>query len=899
MIKKTDISGQWQLCLDKDGTLTKRVYSDTIMLPGSTSQQKKGEENQKYETGFLTDTYKFEGSAYFAKSIVIEKANGKAFLLLERTRMSRLYIDGELVGKGDSLNVCHRFDITRFADGREHFVEICITNTGYPTAGGHLTSQDTQTNWNGITGRMEIIYTGKQYLKDVMLFPDIHTGIVKVKGTLCGEGSVSAEVSAQSCNSDRTHTPDKQSFEINAGSFEIGYDMGRDFLLWSEYTPAFYTMTIAIGEDKYSFCFGMREFSHNGEKFTINGDVTFLRGKHDGLIFPKTGFAPTDVDEWVRILEISKSYGINHYRFHTCCPPEAAFEAADRVGIYFEPQLPFWGTIQDEGEEGFNAEEQAYLIKEGYRILTEFGSHPSFCMFSLGNELWGSQKRLNGFLKDYKAFDNRHLYTQGSNNFQWFPAQLEEDDFFVGVRLANDRLLRGSYAMCDAPQGHIQTSRPSTMTDYDKAVRPEKAAHASNVSDDGTVQIQYGTTMKTVKASDADADFIPTVPIVTHEIGQYETFPDLNEIEKYTGSVKARNFETFRKTLEKKGLLKYDRDFFECSGKLAAACYKEELEAVFRSRTLAGCQILDLQDFSGQGTALVGMLDAFMDSKGLVSPQEYRQFCSDAVIMARFEKYVYAAGEEFKAHIELAYFRPESIKGRSCTVSLKSKQDELFKKSFTIEGSGNYYDIADIEAVFPECEVPVLYTLEISADGTDIKNTYRLSVYPDADISGVKYYESLDDAMEKSGSTENVLVISLPDEDKSIEGTYCTDFWCYPMFRSISDMMKKPRPIGTMGLMIDKGSKALGSFLSESYSTPDWYDIVSCSRSEIVDEDVSRSVIVRTIDNFERANSLALLYEYEYMDKKVLRLCADAKKLTQSLAGKWLISQLAEYVKRS
>ena len=903
MKKQTDISGQWGLMLDKDSSVSERVYNDTIILPGSTSQQKKGEPNPKYETGFLTDTYKFEGSAWFSKRLTIESASGgHAFLLLERTRLSTVYIDGKEAGKGDSLNVSHRFDITDFADGKEHLLEICIKNTGYPTAGGHLTSQDTQTNWCGITGKMQIYYTSKAYFEDVMLFGDIHTGKVTVRGRLCGEGDVTAIISAQSFNSDKTHTPKAQSFDIAHGEFEIVYDMGDDFLKWSEYTPALYKMTIAVGDDKYTKTFGMREFSHNGEKFLINGDVTFLRGKHDGLIFPKTGFAPTDVDEWVRVLGISKSYGINHYRFHTCCPPEAAFEAADRLGIYFEPQLPFWGTIQNEGEEGFNAEEQAYLVKEGFRILKEFGDHPSFCMFSLGNELWGSQERLNGFLKDYKAFDNRHLYTQGSNNFQWFPAQLENDDFFVGVRLANDRLIRGSYAMCDAPQGHIQTDAPSTMKDYDSAIHPHKAAKASDISGDGTVQIQYGTTMKTVKASEADADFIPTVPIVTHEIGQYETFPDFDEISKYTGSVKARNFEKFKETLESNGLLKYDKDFFRCSGKLAADCYKEELEAVFRSRLLAGFQILDLQDFSGQGTALVGMLDAFMDSKGLITPEEYRQFCNDAVIMARFERYVYSVNDTFKAHIELAYFRPGSISGSSCIVTLTDVNgNAVFSKEYVISGSGNYIDIADIELTFPESDEPHKYMLGISVKDTDITNSYRLSVYPDADISKVQVFETLDDkALAKLDRGENVLLISLPDEDNSIEGTYCTDFWCYPMFKSISDMMKKPRPIGTMGLMIDDKSPALGNFLCEKYSTPDWYDIVSCSRSEIIDEHKNdKNVIVRTIDNFERAQSLVLLYEYKKSDGKVIKLCADYTKLKSSLSGRWLVSRLSAYAQNT
>ena len=902
MLKTVDISGEYKLFMDKSALLTEREYNDTISLPSTTSFACKGEENKKRETGFLTDAHKFEGNAWFAKNITIDNSgDGRAFLLLERTRLTTLFVDGEEVGSADSLNTPHIYDITRFADGGEHFVEILVKNVGYKTGGGHLTSQDTQTNWNGITGRMEIFFTPASFLKDIMLFPDIKQGVVKIRGELDGNNSVFALVCAKSDNTEKEHVCSEQTFEIPCGEFELTYDMGEDFLKWDEFSPAVYTLTITAGEDKYDIDFGMRDFSSSDGKFTINGVKTFLRGKHDGLIFPKTGFAPTTVDEWERVLSISKSYGFNHYRFHTCCPPEAAFAAADRLGIYFEPQLPFWGTIADEGEEGFNAEEQDYLVSEGFRILKAFGSHPSFCMFSLGNELWGSQKRLDSFLKAYKEFDDRHLYTQGSNNFQWFPAQLENDDFFVGVRLANDRLIRGSYAMCDAPQGFIQTSPPTTAVDYDSAVHPVNAAHQSEVSDDGTVMIQYGTTMKEVKASEADADFIPTVPIVTHEIGQYETFPDFDEIKKYTGPLKARNFEVFRERLEKAGLLKLDKAFFESSGRLARDCYKAELEAVFRSRTLAGFQILDLQDFTGQGTALVGMLDAFMDSKGLITPEEYRQFNNSAVLLARFEKFVYAAGEEFRAHIELAYFGRVNIDGRECSVTVTdSDSTKIFSDTITLNYSGeNYIDVSDVCIRLPEITSPERLMLELCIEGTDIQNRYEISVYPDYDISDIPVFEQEGDKTDALLSAgKNVLIVSVPDEDKSIEGTYCTDFWCYPMFKAISDMMGKPRPVGTMGLLIDNKSDAFSQFLTYDYTTPDWYDIVSASRSLILDGSDSSdvNVLVRTIDNFERNHSLALVYEYKKFHGKVVRVCADFEKLKSSLAGRALLKSLGTYL---
>ena len=278
----------------------------------------------------------------------------------------------------------------------------------------------------------------------------------------------------------------------------------------------------------------------------------------------------------------------------------------------------------------------------------------------------GSKEKLSAILKDYKAYDQRHLYTQGSNNFQFTPVILEEEDFFSGVQFSRDRLIRGSYAMC-APLGHVQTDLPGTMKDYDEHIHPQQHTGLEDShSQEQEIQIQYGTVSKTVKAAATDKKLIPHLPVVSHEIGQYAMYPDFAEIEKYTGSIKAHNFEIFRERLQAKGMGHLAESFFRASGQLAVDCYKEELEAAFRSERLAGFQLLDLQDFSGQGTALVGILDAFMDSKGLIRAEEWRTFCSDAVLLARFEKYNYAARETFNASVELSYYRQVPLKGKRC-----------------------------------------------------------------------------------------------------------------------------------------------------------------------------------------------------------------------------------------
>lgn len=906
MIGKIDLSGEWKLCLDKECKGERLVFDDTINMPNTTSNARKGEYNSKREEGFLTDTYLFEGWAWFSKEVDFSRLECKNLkLFLERTRITTLYIDGKKIGTQESLCSPHIYDLNEYIGTGVHEIRICVSNVNYKTRGGHLTSPDTQTNWNGITGRMELIGFNKAYAENVMVWTDIHDKTCHITADVIGADSGNVTVSAESFNSDTVHKPDTQSFDFSGGKLDITYKMGADCLLWSEHTPNLYKLTIDLNGDVSEHIIGMREFKTDGGKFTVNGRKTFLRGKHDGMIFPKTAYAPCDVDEWLRVMKISKSFGMNHYRFHTCCPPEAAFIAADMLGIYMEPQLPFWGTIYVEGEEGYNKEELDFLTSEGFAILKAFGNHPSYCMMSMGNELWGSKEKLNEIIGGYKAFDNRHLYTQGSNNFQWFPNVIENDDFFVGVRLANDRLIRGSYAMCDAPLGHIQTDKPGTEQDYDGVIRPERKASSTETSEDGTVQIQYGTTMKTVKASEADADFVPQVPIVTHEIGQFETYPDFREIEKYTGSLKAKNFEVFRERLDAKGLLPLAEDYFKCSGQLAKACYKEEMEAVFRSRLLGGFQILDIQDFSGQGTALVGMLDAFMDNKGIISDEEWREFCNDAVALARFEKYTLVSGEEFRAHIELVYYRPEDYNGKLVWDISDSKGNKLDSGEFAASvNEQNYIDLGEIIVKMPQVSEVTNVTLTLALEGTDVKNHYDLAVIPsvdNVDLAGAYIFESADSKEAVSLLEQGKTILIVPELAKlenSIEGFYCQDFWCYHMFALISRMMKKPEPVGTMGLLINNEHPALSQFGSEKYSTPIWWDIVQNSRSEILDDCAEdKNVIVRTIDNFERNHNLALLYEYSKSGGKVVVCNCDFDKLSETPEGRLFIKSVVDYVR--
>lgn len=915
MLYKIGLEGSWKLQLDKHKQGLQLPYEDSILLPNTTSNARKGEKVDSIKIGALTDEYAFEGSAWFAREVEIpEEFSGKTcFLFLERTRITTVWIDGREIGTQNSLSTPHRYELNNGLSAGRHEIIIRVDNTGYPSKGGHLTSGDTQTNWNGITGRIELQFYGEAFLNNLRIYPDLPNRSFTITGSIVGDWEkTTLTVTAESFNGKIKHEAPVQAFELSSNAVSLNYELGKDALLWSDAQPNLYTLNISLkrenGEvlDLQELIAGLREFKTNRDKFTINGANTFLRGKHDGLIFPLTGYAPTEVNEWLRIMGISKSYGINHYRFHTCCPPEAAFIAADILGIYMGPELPFWGTVTDETYENHDQVEQDYLISEGYAMLEAYGNHPSFVMMSLGNELWGSKVRLDDILKAYKSFDDRHLYTQGSNNFQFAPDILKNDDFFCGVRFSKDRLIRGSYALCDSPQGHIQTDRPNTIKDYDDMIVPEQfSLNETETSSGTTIQIQYGTGVKTVKTDKTGSGLIPHVPVISHEIGQFAMYPNFEEISKYKGSLKAKNFEEFRNRLEAKGLGHLAEKYFYCSGKLAVECYKEELEAAFRSKRLAGFQLLDIQDFSGQGTALVGILDVFMDSKGLITPEEWRSFCWDAVLLARFEKYNFESGELFHVQIELSYYREYSPDGLIMQWEIRDGKTKIAEGEaiISVKTRDNHIEICEIHMQLPSVISMTKVTLLLTVDKAGLSKTYDFWIYPGnvaLDVSDIYLFHSLDDkAVNLLEKGENVLLLAKPDGlTRAVPGTYCSDFWCYPMFRSISESMNKPVPIGTMGLLIDKNHAVFNHFPTEEYSTYPWWEIVTHSSSVILD-DLPQFLqpIVQTIDNFERNHKLGLLFEARVLNGRVLMCALDYDNVVSTLEGRQLLFSMISYIK--
>ena len=901
MIRKIDISGTWGFRADGEKKGIKAEYftaapEDTIELPSTTSIAKKGAPDAKHEDGSLTDPYLFEGWAWYYMTVDFGDISGKTVeLLLERTRKTELWVNGRHAGGYDSLSAPHRHDITEYAVNGENSLCVLVSNTDYSTKGGHLTSPDTQTNWNGILGEMSVIVSERVRISDIQAYPDVQSKSVGLNITL--EGTDSAEIEIWGASSDG-RTVDRAEYTVTSGSM-TDVPLGEDAALWSEYSPVIYTLKAAIkgSADIFTVHFGLRSIAAEGLDIKLNGRKIFLRGKHDGMIFPLTAAAPTTVEEWHRVLSIAKSWGINHYRFHTCCPPDAAFTAADMLGIYMQPEICFWGTITAEP-----TEERDYLVEEGRRMLREYGNHPSFVMMSLGNELWGDPPTLDSILAEYHSLDSRHLYTQGSNNFQFFPNIQENDDFFSGVRLSRERLIRGSYAMCDAPLGFIQTDEPNTAHSYDGLIFPE----ADESSEDGgavEIEIQYGTGVKRVKAV-GSSGLVPTKPLVTHEVGQYFVYPDYNEIEKYMGVLKPYSLEVFRERLKKAGMLSYADRFHRASGMLAFQCYKLEIEAAMRSEYLSGFQLLDLQDFSGQGVALVGMLNAFMEEKSFVQENGLREkwlgFCSDVVILAEIQSFVLTAGRSVEIPVKIRNMSAESLCGRTLKWRFGSQSGEL-----AIPESASELFTAGTITILPDASGR--QCLALCIDGVT-ENSYDMWVFdaPDGDfsiaesleINGRTVFITSDITRAESLLHDGERVLCLPNElRESIKGFYCADFWNFPMFRAISESMGKEVPVGTLGLVIDCTHPALSGFPTEEYSTPQWYHIVSHADCAVLDGTPEEyRPIVQMADNVERNHKLALLYEAEVGEGRLLVCTARLSEISDRAEVQTLFRGLTEYI---
>lgn len=588
----------------------------------------------------------------------------------------------------------------------------------------------------------------------------------------------------------------------------------------------------------------VRPLTIHGRQFYADGHPVFLRGKHDACVWPLTGHVPMDLESWRQYLGKCQRYGINHVRFHSWCPPEAAFTAADELGIYLQPELPFWGD--------FNAADtvlMTFLHKEGVNILREYSHHPSFAMFALGNELWGSTDEMARFVSDFRQIAPHILYTFGSNYYLGYKGVMPGMDYVTTCRMGGEAWgsyathTRGSFSFADAKTGGmLNTERPNTVATLDEGCRRS------------------------------------SVPVISHETGQFQTYPDYREIQKYTGVLYPCNMQEFQSRLTRAGMAEQADDFHRASGLWSVQLYKADIELDLRTESMAGFQLLDLQDYPGQGSAYVGILDAFMDSKSLCSDREWRMWCNDVVPLALMPSYTYTAGQQQPIEVKIANYGGRSLQGKRLRWVVGDQEGTM-----DIPDGYGLVSVGTIPFQAPMTSRAAQIEMVLTIDSTDYRNTYPLWVYlphHDAHPEGsVIVTSQLTDSIGRQ-LADGASVLWMPDSTQfrgnTVGGLFQTDYWNYRMFKTICEKNGKAVSPGTLGILCDPCHPIFRDFPTEMHSNWQWYDVVHASRPMILDRlDKAYRPVVQVIDNVERNHRLGLVFEFRVGRGKLLMYMSD------------------------
>ncbi|WP_375443988.1 sugar-binding domain-containing protein [uncultured Fibrella sp.] len=870
------LKGQWRFRTDPaDVGVTEKWFGatlpETIRLPGSMLENDKGDkvtlntqwtgsiydsswyfnprmaryrqpDNLKFPF-WLTPAKYYVGAAWYQKDVTIPKAwaGQHITLVLERAHTeTRVWVDDREIGLQNSMVVAHEYDLSSALTPGKHTISIRIDNRIKEINVGkdsHSLTDHTQGNWNGIVGKLELRAEAPVWFDDVQVYPDLANKRARVKLTVhqLQKQPLSGTITLAAVS---FNTPVKQTvkpltvpvtLDGTEKVVEIELPMGVNFLTWDEFDPALYRLTATVKttsglQSDRQVSFGMREFGIDGTRFTVNGRPTFLRGTVENCQFPLTGYAPMDVAAWVRVYKIAKKYGLNHMRFHSYCPPEAAFEAADLVGFYLQPEGPSWANHGSSLGDGHPIDK--FIYDETDRMGKAYGNYASYCMLAYGNEPRGGKQAqyLAKFINYWKAKDPRRKYTGASVAMSW-PLVPENE-----------------YMIKSGPRGLPWNQLPGSMGDYRSKI----------------------------------ADF--KVPYVTHELGQWCVFPNFNEIKKYTGVYKAKNFELFQEDLADRGMADLGADFLMATGKLQVLSYKTELEMALRTPGSAGFQMLSLNDYSGQGTALVGLLDPFWDEKGYLTAPEFTRFCAPTVLLARLPKFVYQANEALQADLELFHFGKAPLTKARINWTLTDANQAVvasghFDQATIPIGSNNA--IGKISVPLTSQNKAQKLTLTASLAGTSTTNDWDIWVYPtivaDAKPADIYFCTELDAKAEetlKNGGKVFLQAAGKIEKGKEVVQQMQPVFWNTSWF--------KMRPPHTLGFLVDPKHPAFADFPTDYHSNLQWWEIVNKAQvMNLEDFPLSFRPLVQPIDTWFLNRRLGMIVETRVGTGKLMLCSAD------------------------
>ncbi|WP_440199923.1 hypothetical protein [Anaerocolumna jejuensis] len=842
----TDIGGEWQVTLEDGGQYP-------VFLPGTLDENHIGHPDSSLNTWKpmeveggreqenillnrpdiiatrLTRKYTYEGKAVYSRALPWEAGEGPAeeriFLEAERTRKLALVLNGSRVEpcREGTLSTPCLFEVTGRLQENNRIEMICDNSyQGWPREAivySSAATDETQTNWNGILGFIRLRREKKVFIGGIRVYPkkNLLSVQVDIDGTEAYHGVLILA-------SDALKEKARKEISVPAGLHTIVFDalpLKDDIRRWDEYEGNLYELSAAAeGLEEKAATFGVRDFEDDGRgRLALNGRAIFLRSEANCCVFPETGHMPLTVEEWEAILNRYKAYGVNCLRFHSHCPPEAAFAAADRTGMLLQPELSHWDYKTAFEEEN----SRDYYLLELMQILYYYANHPSFVMLTFGNELQAGEtghRIMDGMLVLAKAKDSTRLYACGSNVHYGMEGADNNSDFYTSSNFY-EKQIRGT---CYGMTGYINEGYPNTRRNFDKEMECLRKNYKG--------------------------------PVFSFEVGQYESLPDFDELEAFQGVTCAKNLMLVKEEAEKRGMLSSWKRRVEATGELARIAYREEIEAVLRTKELSGISLLGLQDFPGQGTALIGMLNSHLEPKpfAFAKPENFRAFFTGTLPLVLMDKYTYTNGEELLADIEVVNYGKKTIQSPA-VCELHDGEKEYFREVFPAVNCQTGIITSLGKLSIPLYGIKTAQKCLLSVRIGEFYNEYPVWVYPEEeaeageDIVIAKTFTEAVDALE-----EGKTVFYTPKADKehfpaSAQGQFTTDFWSVGTF---------PVQEGCMGCLMDPAHPVFSDFPTEFYSNWQWWPM-SGGRAMFVPGNLEPLITV--IDCYAKLRNMAFLFE--------------------------------------
>ena len=848
-----DLAGDWTFQLDREGIgeangWTTDPFGAGVRLPGSLVEQGIGDPvglDTPWVGGIVDDSFftddryapyrqsenfrvpfwyqpktSFVGQAWYSRRFTVPaNAGGKDLeLFLERPHGTTCaWLDGAPLGSQDSLGSPHRYRLPGLTEGT-HLLTLRVDNAALLFVGedAHSVSDHTQGNWNGLVGRIAIQPSEESVITGIQVVTTLNPTTVHVIGKV--EVPAQARFTLHLLEGDNPVVGTCEA--MVSGEFRVPLTLCGEPRLWDEFDPCLYRLEVSLEVNgkptTLSRRVGLRSIDVDGKMFALNGRRIFLRGTLDCCIFPDTGYPPTDVPAWRRVFQVCRAYGLNHIRFHSYCPPTAAFDAADELGMYLQVEASIWERGPKPGAANLSAELNQWLRRETEGILRTYGHHPSFVLMAHGNEPSGTQLRnedLAQWLQELKPREANRRFTAGSG---W--PHLPESDFHVhfGPRIQG---------WGEGLESRVNARPPETTTVY-SAVLADLSA-----------------------------------PVIAHEIGQWCTYPDLTRLDTFQGVLRPEGHQIFLDALQAGGMESLAAEFLDASGRLQTVLMKEELESAFRTPDYAGFQMLGLQDFPGQGTAPVGVVDARWESKGYCLPEQFRAFCRPTVPLLRLSKRIFRPQEAIPLDIAVSHFGPQDLTTTLYWRLLDSDRQPLMEgggRPVHVK-TGGITDFAVDTLNLPDLTEASRLTLEVWLQN-EVPNEWSIWVYPPLappDTDGILVTSTLDEAARQHlGRGGRVLVLAnskSPFTAHDVAFGFSTIFW-----NTAWTMKQAPH---TLGLLCDPSHPALRGFPTDSHTDWQWWYPIQLAQPIDLRTIPGAIPIIRVIDDWFTARPLALVAE--------------------------------------